>query len=142
MRKAHFQRKMELRTNGSMIFLGKEDPIFQFCSDMKNSLQIDGILHGSGQAENHRPEKTTELASFGCFSSVFHTICFSPCNVFSVSSRLLIQSDELLPCKLHHAHSPSGHPVCMLAFTPALPETPPGVCAAIYLAKGTPVLSS
>lgn len=88
-----------------MIFFGKEDPIFQFCSHMKISLKMDGVLHGSGQAENHRPEKNTELASFGCFSSVFHTIYFFhvTCFPFHFEGRLLIQSDEPLPCKLCRA---------------------------------------
>lgn len=80
----------------------KEDPTFQFCSNAEFSLESDAILHGSGQAENQRPEKTTELASFGCFSSVFRMIYFFhlTCFLFHFEGRLLIQSDELLPCKL------------------------------------------
>lgn len=68
-------------------------------------LETNAILHGSGQAENHRPEKTTELASFGCFSSVFRMISFFhlTCFLSHFEGRLLIQSDELLPCKLRCA---------------------------------------
>lgn len=120
------------------IFFFKEDPVFQFCSNGEFSLETDVVLHGNGQAENHRPEKTTELASFGCFSSVFHTIYFFhlTCFLFHFEGRLLIQSDELLPCKLC-----LPNPAAILSLLLLSPWLTHGVCLAIYLAKDAPVLS-
>lgn len=101
-----------------MIFCDKEDPIFQFCSNTEISLKMDGALHGSGRAENHRPEKNRALASFGCFSSVFHTIYFFfhiACFPFHFEGRLLIQSDEPLPCKPRRACQ-ALRPSCLSAY--------------------------